>query len=530
MIPQTLTALLARRTRKAGTALIYRDHAIEAAALELESCRVAQGLVNLGVGRGDRVALWLPNVPAWLACFFACARLGAIVVAVNTRFRATEITGILGGSGAKILVYWPNFRDIDFTRILQDVDAAAVDRLETLVVYGEAPAARRHPSIHGKRTVSYRDLAERTPYAPDHASASDACVIFPTSGTTRAPKFVMHSQASITRHAADVARAFDFTMPEASTMLTLPLCGVFGFCTALATLAAGSPLVVLPTFEADDAARLIRAHAVTHVPAVGDIVAQLLATTPESRSFPSVRIVIGARTGQAAAAERRGLCLVGVYGSSELQAMLSRQDSAAPPAQRELGGGSMVAPEARVRARGHETGAPVPDGVHGELEFSAPSCMLGYFGNPQATARAFTADGYYRSGDLGYTVAGGGYVFLSRMDDALRLSGYLVNPGEIETVINEHPAVRASQVVGIEGARGLRPVAFVVPASGAVFDEGAIIAYCARRIARYKVPARVFPLDAFPVTPSANGDKVQKAWLREMARVAMTQSRPSEGA
>lgn len=530
MVPQTLAALLARRTRKAGTAIFYRDHAVEAVALEIESRRVAQGLADLGVSRGDRVALWLPNVPAWLACFFACARLGAIIVAVNTRFRATEITGILGGSGARILVYWPGFRDIDFTSILQDVDAAAVDRLETLVVYGESPAARGQPSIHGKRTVSYRDLAERTPYAPDHASASDACVIFPTSGTTRAPKFVMHSQASITRHAADVARAFDFAMPEASTMLTLPLCGVFGFCTALATLAAGSPLVVLPTFEADDAARLIRAHAVTHVPAVGDIVAQLLATTPESRSFPSVRIVIGARTGQAAAAERRGLCLVGVYGSSELQAMLSRQDSAAPPAQRELGGGSMVAPEARVRARSHETGAPVPDGVHGELEFSAPSCMLGYFGDPQATARAFTADGYYRSGDLGYTVAGGGHVFLSRMDDALRLSGYLVNPGEIEAVVNEHPAVRVSQVVGIEDARGLRPVAFVVPASGAAFDEAAIIAYCARRIARYKVPARVFPVDAFPVTPSANGDKVQKAWLREMARVAMTQSRPSEGA
>lgn len=521
MIPHTLTALLDQRARTGGAALLYRGHTIDAAALEAESRRVAQGLADLGVGRGDRVAIWLPNAPAWLACLFACARLGAIAVAINTRFRSVELADIVSRSGAKVLVFWPDFRNIDFAGIIEDTDPAALGRLETLLVYDEAAAPPRLKPIHGKRTVSYRALAERTPYADDHAHPTDGCVMFTTSGTTREPKFVLHSQQAIARHVIDVARSFEFVAPGACTLLTIPLCGVFGFCNALATLAAGRPLSMLPSFDAVEAARLIRTHNVTHVPAVGDILAQLLATAPEERPFPTVRIMIGARTGQAAVAEARGLCLVGVYGSSELQAMLSRQDFAAPPAQRELGGGVLVAPEAKVRARDPQSGALVAHGVHGELEFSAPSRMLGYFENSEATAQIFTADGFLRSGDLGYTVAGGGYVFLSRIGDALRLSGFLVNPLEIEAVLDAHPAVRAAQVVGVEGARGLRPVAFVVPSAGARFDEADLIAWCTRRIAKYKVPDRVFAIDAFPVTPSANGDKVQKARLREIARSAV---------
>lgn len=519
MEPQTLHDLLAARRDAAG-GLVDRDTAVTYAALEAESVRLAQGLAALGVKHGDRVAIWLPNVPSWLACFFACARLGAIAVAVNTRFRSAELADILSRAGVKVLVMWPSYRDIDFAGILASVEPAALSRLSTIVVYDETPASEPPPAVHGKRVVSYRDLTASAPKTSNDARAEDGCVIFTTSGTTKAPKLVLHSHAGIIRHARDIASAFGIDTPDASSLLTVPLCGVFGFCLALATLHAGRRLVMLPSFEARAAADAIRRHRVTHTLAVGDIVAQLLRMSDEERPYPSLRMVIGARHGQAAPAERRGLHLVGVYGSSELQAMLSRQASSATPEQRELGGGAMIAAEAKVRARDPLTGEVLSDGAQGELEFLAPSRMIGYFGDPHATQAAFTEDGYFRSGDLGYTVPGG-YVFVARMGDALRLSGFLVNPLEIEAVIDQHPAVAASQVVGIEGPRGLQPVAFVIPSKRTPLDEAELIAYCRQRIAHYKVPARIMTLDAFPVTPSPNGNKVQKARLRELAQHAL---------
>jgi fatty-acyl-CoA synthase len=278
---------------------------------------------------------------------------------------------------------------------------------------------------------------------------------------------------------------------------------------------------MIPTFDAEQAARAIHKHQVTHVPATGDMVAQLLRVSREPIPYPSVRMVLGVRAGQAAPAQARGLTMVGIYGSSEMQAVLSRQPLYAPPAQREIGGGKLVNASTQVRACDLETGRVLPHGEHGELQFKGTSCMMEYFGNPEATAAAFTRDGFFRSGDLGYTVAEGEYVFLSRMGDVLRLAGFLVNPMEIEAVLDSHPAVALSQVVGIDGPRGAVPVAFVQSRNGARVDEAALIEHCKKQIANYKVPHHVLPIGEFPFAPSANGNKIQKSKLREMAAAAV---------
>ena len=525
--PQTLTELLARRVAVGGAAIMDRDQPMTAAALEAESQRVAQGLHDLGVREGDRVAIWLPNVPAWLACFFACARLGAIVVAVNTRFRSSEVADIVGRSGAKVLVYWPGYRGIDFAGILNDAGADALKGLVAIVAYDEEAAAPVLPvarTLLGHTVKPYRDLAACAPYAHDNARPDLGCLVFTTSGTTKLPKFVLHHQASIASHAAEAARGFGYGDEGAVTLLTVPMCGTFGMSHALSPLAGGRIVVMIPTFEAQAAAHAIRTHKVTHFPATGDIVAQLLAASNEPIPYPSVRMVIGVRAGQAAPAQARGLTMVAVYGSSEMQAVLSHQPLDAPPAQREIGGGKLVTQATQVRARHTETEKILPHGEAGELEFKGPSGLMGYYGNAEATAAAFTDDGFFKSGDLGYTVAVGDFVFLSRIGDVLRLSGFLVNPLEIEAVLDAHPSVAVSQVVGIDGPRGPMPVAFVLPKNGggsANVDEAALIAHCKKQIAHYKVPHHVLPIDAFPFTPSANGNKIQKAKLREMAAAAL---------
>ena len=519
--PQTLTELLVRRVAAGGVAILDRDKPISADALYAESRCVAQGLHDLGVRVGDRVAIWLPNVPAWLACFFAVARLGGIAVAVNTRFRSSEVADIVGRSGATMLIYWPGYRGIDFEGILNDAGAEALRGLTALVAYDEAAAPPSTRTVMGCQTKSYRDLVACPPYAHDHARANLGCLIFTTSGTTRLPKFVLHHQASIASHAAEAARGFGYGDADACTLLTVPMCGTFGMSNALAPLAGARPLVMMPTFEARAAARAIKQYTVTHFPASGDIVAQLCDASPEPIPYPSVRMVLGARAGQAKAADERGLRLIGIYGSSEMQAVLSRQSEHTSADQRELGGGKLITAATQVRARDTASGQILAHGEQGELEFKGPSCMMEYYGNPDATAAAFTADGFFRSGDLGYTVAEGEYVFLSRIGDVLRLSGFLVNPLEIEAVLDTHPAVAASQVVGIEGPRGPQPVAFVVPNHKQAIDEAALIAHCKKQIAHFKVPHHVLTITAFPFTPSANGNKIQKAKLREMAVAAL---------
>ncbi len=213
--------------------------------------------------------------------------------------------------------------------------------------------------------------------------------------------------------------------------------------------------------------------------------------------------------------------MVGLYGSSELHALAARQSESALLEQRALAGGRLVAAEARVRARDPESGAIRPHGVAGELECRAPSRMVGYYGDPEATRSAFTDDGYFRTSDLGYSTDDTSFVFLARLGDALRLGGFLVSPAEIEDVLQAHASVAAAQVVAVDAPAGARAFAFVVLKSDAAFDEQALISHCAARIARFKVPLRVHPIDAFPVTPGANATKIQKSRLREMAQAML---------
>ncbi|MEW6689411.1 MAG: AMP-binding protein [Pseudomonadota bacterium] len=523
MNPATLGALLARRSDPAATALIDRGRGVSFAALGGESRRVARGLQALGVGPGDRVALWLPNVPAWLATFFACAQLGAIAVSVNTRFRSHELADILYRSRSRALVFWPEFKGIDFAGILAACEPEALEHLESLVIYQES--GRACPEIpFKKKAIPYATLAGGAPLREDFAAPGAGCAIFTTSGTTKAPKFVLHDQRSVVAHASDVVRGFGIG-GDSVMLLGPPLCGVFGFCSAMAALAAGRPLLMAPVWDAAQAARDIATHGVTHANATDDALAQLI-ENPEV-SFSNVRFFGYAAFNPSRAdivqrAEARGLKLVGLYGTSEIQALFARQDKNAPAAERMLAGGRPVSAAAQARARDPETGALQPHGAPGELEFLAPaSRMACYYGDPEATRDALTGDGFYRSGDLGTTLADGRFVFLARIGDALRLGGFLVSPAEIESVVQEAPGIAACQVVGVLRAEGLRPVAFVIPEKNSSFHEQSVLAYVRGRLAAYKVPLRVFPVEAFPVTPGANATKIQKGRLREMAEALL---------
>jgi fatty-acyl-CoA synthase len=485
------------------------------------SSRAAQGLADLGVGRGDRVALWLPNLLAYPILYFACVRLGAIAVAVNTRYRAVEVADIVGRSGAKLLACAPGFRRMDFLSILAEVEPAALDRLAAIVTVGEVPAAAP-PAIERLRRVPYDRLLSRPAFAANHALASVPCNIFTTSGTTSTPKFVLHRQGAIAGHAQRVARSFGFAAPDTLSLAILPLCGVFGFDQAMATLAAGKPSVLVESYEIDEIARLIARHRPTTMFGSDDMYARLLDAMPGRWPFRSIKWAGYANFNAALdtiaeRAQRHGLRLCGLYGMSEVQALYARQPLGAPVARRKLGGGVPTSPLAHVRVRDPESGQLLGPGQAGELECAGPSLMVGYYGNDKATAETVTKDGYVRTGDLAELDGRGGFTFLSRMGDVLRLSGFLVNPLEIEAHIQKLPGIAGCQTIAVARPEGVRAVAFVILAPGAALDEAAIIAHCRRGLANYKVPLRVFAVDDFPKTPSPNGFKIQRGKLREMA-------------
>jgi fatty-acyl-CoA synthase len=490
--------------------------------------RSAAWLAAQGVGPGDRIALWLANRIEWLALFFGAARLGAAVVAVNTRYRASELAYLLERSAPRLLVLQHNFRKIDFPAVLDGVDHAAANSIERVVVID--PDAGMPSRILGRPTAAFDAFDAAPATVRDDASPDAIAAMFTTSGTTKGPKLVMHPQRTIARHALQVAAAVGLAEREARLLAALPLCGVFGFCSVLAAIAAGAPVILMDTFDAETAVRLARRHAITHLFGSDEMYRRMLDLAPGQDPFPSARIFGYAAFNPGAAdfarsAWQKRVPLFGLYGSSEVQALFSMQRADAPVDQRIEGGGIPAAgAQAEVRVRDVDSGELLPAERSGELEIRAPGNFAGYWNDADATAKAIGSDGFFRTGDIGRLRGDGSFVYETRRGDALRVGGYLVSPLEIEEVLKQHPGVADVQVVAAEISGQMRCVAFVIPVPQTALTQAELIAAAARQMAGFKVPARVWFVDEFPTTQSANGMKIQRGRLREMARQRLTGS------
>ena len=475
-----------------ATQIAFRGRTLAIADLARQAEDAARALTALGIGRGDRVALWLPNCPEWFTLFIAAARIGAIAVMVNTRYRSAEVADIVSRSGAKALFLWPDFRGIDFPAILRDIDPGDLASLKALVSVfpaGEAGEDGDAARLGGIPAIRFGEfLADGAasglgpPAADDLAEAGVA--IFTTSGTTSKPKFVLHSQQNVTRHAMDAIRAFGMTENASPLIQTLPLCGVFGFCWAMATIGAGRPMLLEESFSAAATVRAIRDSRVTHLIATDDMLHAMLDLDADGKALRSLRMAgFAAFNGDPGTlmerCEAHGVPLVGLYGMSEVMALFAGQSPDAPRGQRIKAAGIPVCPETVVRVRDPASGALLTKGETGALEIRTPNRMLCYFGNPEATAEAIDGEGFLRTGDAGY-LDEAGFVFLARMGDALRLGGFLVAPEEIIARIDELPGVAASQAVGVTLDGKPRCAAFVIPEAGATVSESAVIDHCGR--------------------------------------------------
>jgi fatty-acyl-CoA synthase len=516
--PRTLGALMAwSGLDPAAPAVTDAAGTLSRRAFQQRVLRAAARLRAAGIGTGARVALWLPNSAGYLAAIFACARLGALAVHINTRFRAAEVGNLLRRSRAVALVTEWGFAPVDFPAILAALPA--LDRATLRCVIGLALPAGVTEVAGVPVLPLYRDAAA---YAgANEAAAEMPCLTFTTSGTTSGPKLVLHDQQTIAGHAADVARHMGLDAADAALLAAVPLCGTFGNAAAMAAFAGGAHVVCLAQFDGEVAVGLIREHRITHLFGGDDMFGRIAAAS-DGRRFDSVRFSGFAAfhsnvAASIAAAETAGMHPHGLYGSSEVQALFSVSHGES----RLVSGGVPVNAAARLAVRDPHTGATPPAGASGELWIDAPSRFVEYLEDPAATARAFDADGMFRTGDLG-RLADDSFVFEARIGDAMRLGGFLVSPEEIEAVIQAQPGVAGVQVVAASsGESDPVPVAFVRPAEGAALDEAALRARCREQLARFKVPERIVAIDAFPTVDGPNGPKVQRVRLREMAQTLL---------
>ena len=547
--------------RTPGASMLVQDgQTVSYAQFDQQVQATADWLISQGIRPGDHVAVWLINRIEWLVLLFALARIGATLVAVNTKYRAHELQYILTNSQATTLILQLNFKKIDFAAVVKGVDPHALKHLQRVIMLDADASTPTHllerpvtkfgvmateAAAEVTAEVTADTSVTQTKHNPVDGSrtlADQNIAFFTTSGTTKGPKLVMHTQRTLSEHAGHVASGYGFGVPGDKLLAALPLCGVFGLNSVLGAVAAGMPVVLMDFFEGHTAATLINREHITHVFGSDEMLRRLTENSAQT-PFPSLKTFGFASFSPrfidlAKALIPRGIPMRGLYGSSEVMALFSLQNADMPIEERALGGGYPAAGAlATVRARDPDSGELCPPGISGELEIHSPTLFKGYFNNPQASLDAFTEDGFFKTGDLGYVRGDGSFVYQSRMGDTMRLGGFLVDPTEIEQVLAEQSEIKSAQVVGIEIKGQLRPVAFVIPSdthhsqtSTQTIDTAEILARLSKKLAAFKVPAHLWFIDAFPATASANGDKFQRVKLRELAQKNLEKDAPRQTA
>jgi acyl-CoA synthetase (AMP-forming)/AMP-acid ligase II len=393
------------------TALCFADHSsppISRRQLRDGAVTAAHWLAEHGFSRGDALALWLPNGAAWAQLLFAAARLGVLIVPISTRYKANEARHLLEVSRAKGIVAPREFLDIGYAAIVRELRGGLPSLLHVFEIDRPLDVLEQVAP----------DLMAAAKPSPAAASPDDLLCCFSTSGTTGLPKLAAHRRAGLMRHANVIAQRLELGAGDA-LLSALPFFGVFGFVTMLASLAARARLVLLPLFEPVAAAAAIEREAITHMIGADAMFATMLALP--DRSWGSWRRAVqadfsGLTSPVTERGDHLGIRFSGTYGSSECLALMALHPWQADCTQRAKSGGTPMEPAIEVRIAALESDAleTGTQGGAGEIQIRGPNVMAGYLNNAHATAKAFTQDGWYRSGDLGQQ-DGQGFVYLGRL-------------------------------------------------------------------------------------------------------------------
>jgi fatty-acyl-CoA synthase len=484
----------------------------------------ARTLLGAGVGKGTRVGLLCPNRPEWLPIAFGALRLGAMLVPFSTLWKRDEIAYALAHGDVQVLVTRAGFLKHDYVSDLRalvpELDDAVPGRLHTAGlpalrrVILLAPGARRRGGTRGVERWddvepaaddAFLDVMERA------VSPTDVATVFFTSGTTAQAKAVVHAHGALTTSGARIGECLGIG-PDDAWWGHMPLFWSGGFVIgALATMAGGGRIVLQEQVDPGSALTLLEAEGCT-------VMAGWHQAGPLLEHPDFARRLLRLRRGSYHALAERLLgpehLAVGMYGMSETATCVACARWDDPPAVRRETFGRPL-PGMDVRIADPETGRAVEPGAEGEILVKGPTLMEGYYRVPRADT--FDAEGFFRTGDLGWIDADGYLHFAGRLKDVIKTAGVNVAAAEVEEALARHPAVKAAHVVGVpHPTRGENVTAFVVPEAGEVPDPAALADFVRAALASYKVPRHVFLIDEAAVPRTATG-KIEKPALRREA-------------
>ncbi len=493
--------------------------------------RLCAGLLRLGIKRGDHVAIWLPNIPEWILVFAACARLGAVAVPVNTRYKTEEARYVIEQSDAKVLVMLPSMWGIDYCGMVlemapdlpqQDAHALRLERfpkLRNILVLAEEPPPGML-TLSGAMTESIEEVRQ----AEAQVSPQDLLLICYTSGTTGKPKGVMHNHGVI-RQSTKVGLAMH-AEAGGKVLGHMPFYHSAGlFMALIPAISLGLALVPMVQWDPDLALDLIKRERITLFGGIPthfyDLVEEERLRNADTTSLKAAWIGGSAVMQETFEKIKRSLRLerlLSTYGMTENTISTSFNAWDDPP---EICCRNMapILADCEVRIVDPETLRDVPTGKEGEIWCRGETVMIGYYKDPDATRQAITADGWLRSGDLGTLDERGYLTVTGRLKEMLKVGGTNTSPIEIEQQLAAHPGIRSSVVVGVPDDRlGQVAYAFIQPAATSAPTAEEVIAFCKARMADYKVPRFVVFLDEFPRTATG---KIQRAVLARQAHDAV---------
>ena len=538
LIPLTFSQVLDRMAEEFPDQYAFRyttlDYTRTYAEFRDDVDRCARALMSLGVRAGSKVAVWMTNVPAWFITFWASAKLGAVLVTMNTAYKIHEAEYLLRQSDAHTLVMIDGALDSDYAGIINEL-CPEIAKSKA----GEPLRCRRLPFLRNVLTVGFRQSGcltfdeamaradtvtpEALAHAAERVRPDDVCNMQYTSGTTGFPKGVMLTHYNVVNNGKCIGDRMGLSTAD-RMMIQVPMFHCFGMTLSMtAAMTHGATMCPMPYFSAKASLACVHQEKITCFNGVPTMFIAMF-NHPDYRKtdFSHMRTGIMAGAGCPPELMRRAAQpdemhmtgIVSVYGQTEC-APGNTMSSWTDPLEVRTGTVGCAFPHVRCKIVDPETGEEVPDGVNGEFCAKGYNQMKGYYKMPDATGDTIDADGWLHSGDLACRDADGNYRITGRLKDMIIRGGENLYPKEIEEFLLTHPQVQDAQVVGVPDEKyGEEALACVILREGGDASVDDIRQFCIERLARHKVPRYIEFVDSFPMNAAG---KVLKYKMREEA-------------